>query len=121
MSDSPIVDLSFLEGRLEEALASLTFQLIGHRPSSVQCRFVGSDIVILLNGIKTLPEQQLIWIGRESLAAEFRESLHAILRRQICCVVEAAAAVSVINVVTPRQLELNMLGFIVSTRPLETG
>ena len=107
-----------LEQRLEVAFYALIDRLFDHSPDVIRCRFTSKRcLTIMISGIRTLPEQQLLSQGNQTLADEFRDSLHTILSIHTRHMVEQIVQSEVVSLDMPQQSETDQLGLIISVKP----
>ncbi len=101
-----------LERTIAQRIQALYREILGHQPSKVTCQLCDHNVVLLLEGSITQPEQLLAEIGKQELAEQVRLDLDDAIQPQIKALIEEILNVSVVDLLTDATLETGRTGII---------
>lgn len=101
-----------VERTLAQRIQALYREQLGHQPSKVTCQLSDQNVVVVLEGSITQPEQLLAQTGHQELALQVRSDLDDAIQPQIKALIEETLNVSVLDLLSDATLETGRTGII---------
>ena len=101
-----------VERTIAQRIQALYREILGHQPSKVTCQLCDHNVVLLLEGSITQPEQLLAEIGKHELAKQVRLDLDNAIQPQIKALIEEILNVAVVDLLIDATLQTGRTGII---------
>ncbi|GAA6615733.1 DUF2294 domain-containing protein [Scytonema sp. NUACC26] len=101
-----------VERTLTQRIQALYREQLGHQPSKITCQLSEQNVVLVLEGSITQPEQFLARSGRVQLAEQVHSDLDDAIQPQLKAVIEETLNVSVIELLSDATLATGRTGII---------
>ncbi|KYC43875.1 hypothetical protein WA1_01620 [Scytonema hofmannii PCC 7110] len=101
-----------VERTLVQRVQALYRERLGHQPSKITCQLSDQNVVLVLEGSTTQPEQLLAQSGRLELAEQVHSDLDDAIQPQLKTLIEETLNVSVIELLSDATLASGRTGII---------
>ncbi|MUG94550.1 DUF2294 family protein [Scytonema sp. UIC 10036] len=101
-----------VERTLTQRIQALYREQLGHQPSKITCQLSDQNVVLVLEGSITQPEQLLAQSGRVQLAEQVHSDLDDAIQPQLKALIEETLNVSVIELLSDATLATGRTGII---------
>lgn len=101
-----------VERTLTQRIQTLYREQLGHQPSKITCQLSEQNVVLVLEGSITQPEQLLAQTGRLELAEQVRSDLDDAIQPQLKALIEETLNVSVIEMLSDATVSTGRTGII---------
>jgi uncharacterized protein YbcI len=101
-----------VERTLTQRIQALYREQLGHQPSKITCQLSDQNVVLVLEGSITQPEQFLAQSGRVKLAEQVHSDIDDAIQPQLKAVIEETLNVSVVELLSDATLATGRTGII---------